>query len=192
MAAERDFRRCNTWPVRTSINFNVDVASAARLEEENECERRIAEAGDDGGRSLFRRRGGEMNWNRSINVLEMGLHNAFSNFPPRCSGEGPISPLSCSDIISPAPVSVHTSSLPGEKGCKQPADTPELPKNNKEQWTCTMEHVSVLTYLAFFGIIGVLIRYGLQVLFSPDLGNVTNVYSPLYVDLPSNMLGCKK
>lgn len=197
MTSERDVQRCNTWPVRISINFNSEVASARRLAEENECERRIAEAGDDGGRSLSRRRRQEIYLNGDINTLETGLKNittdgASSISPPSYSPQGYPSPLR-SDIVSHPPLSDHPllipSSLAGENGRDQLADMPQPPKDNEEDLPCIMEWVSSLTYLAAFGIIGVLIRYGLQVLFGPDVANVTNVRSPLYIDLPSNMVG---
>lgn len=187
MKSERDVRRSNTWPVRTSINFNGEVSSTARVVEENECERSIAEAGDDGGRSLSRRRRREINWNGDINVLEMGLReaspdDASSIFPPVCSPQGP-PPLSDHPLLVP-------SSSARAGGREQPPVTPQPPEDDEEQLSCIMESVSILTYLAVFGIIGVLIRYGLQVLFGPDIGNVTSVRSPLYIDLPSNMVGC--
>ncbi|GLJ10496.1 hypothetical protein SUGI_0129390 [Cryptomeria japonica] len=52
-----------------------------------------------------------------------------------------------------------------------------------------MEYILVLSHLAIFGIIGIFIRFALQILFGPDVANVTNKYSALYLDLPSNMVG---
>ncbi|XP_059072504.1 uncharacterized protein LOC131044345 [Cryptomeria japonica] len=52
-----------------------------------------------------------------------------------------------------------------------------------------MEYIMILSYLGVFGIIGVLIRYGLQILFGPNVANVTNKNTALYIDLPSNMVG---
>ncbi|XP_031477857.1 uncharacterized protein LOC116248951 isoform X1 [Nymphaea colorata] len=47
----------------------------------------------------------------------------------------------------------------------------------------------LLTYLAVFGILGVLLRYRLQELFGPDIVKLTDVKSVLYTDLPANILG---
>lgn len=175
MTRDRDVRRSNTWP----INFNGDV-SAATLAEENDCEIMIAEAGDDGGKSLSRRRRGG-----DINVLEMGLRDGA---PDDASSilSPPYSPQ------APPPLTDHPLFVPSSSagGRHQPPTFSQLPEDNEEQLSCILESVSILTYLAVFGIIGVLTRYGLQVLFGPSVANVTNVDSPLYIDLPSNMVGC--
>lgn len=46
-----------------------------------------------------------------------------------------------------------------------------------------------MIHLAVFGFFGVFTRYGLQKLFGPDCLALTSDQSPLYPDLPSNMLG---
>jgi CrcB protein len=46
-----------------------------------------------------------------------------------------------------------------------------------------------MIHLAVFGFLGVFTRYGLQKLFGPDCLALTSDQSPLYPDLPSNMLG---
>eukprot|EP00850_Spirogloea_muscicola_P009992 SM000057S18422 [mRNA] locus=s57:509330:511661:+ [translate_table: standard] len=53
-----------------------------------------------------------------------------------------------------------------------------------------LEVLSVLCHLAFFGIVGVLVRYGLERLFGPAIGNVTDDNTALPLDLPGNMVGC--
>lgn len=145
MTRDRDVRRSNTWPVRISINFNGEASSAARPVEENDYEGRIAEAGDDGGRSLSRRRR-----SKDINVLEMGSRdgtadNASSILSPPYSPQPP--PLSDHPLLVP-------SSSAGAKGREQPAAIPQPPEDNEEQISCIMEFVSILIYLAVFGIIG--------------------------------------
>ncbi|KAF0930131.1 hypothetical protein E2562_030303 [Oryza meyeriana var. granulata] len=51
------------------------------------------------------------------------------------------------------------------------------------------DYASYLTHLAVFGFFGVFTRYGLQKLFGPGCLALTSDQSPLYLDLPSNMLG---
>lgn len=146
MTRDREVRRSYTWPVRTFINFNGEVSCAATIAEENECERMIAEAGDDGGRSLSRRRR-----QGDINVLEMGLKDgapddASSISSPAHSPQRP-PPLSDNRLLVP-------SSSTGAGGRDQPPSLSQLPEGNEEQLSCIMESVSILTYLGAFGIIG--------------------------------------
>lgn len=68
---------------------------------------------------------------------------------------------------------------------------PRLSKNfqhKNERLHNRLEYFSILAYLAFFGIIGVLIRYGLEVLFY-DVLSVTREGTILYTDLPANVVG---
>ncbi|CAI5471683.1 unnamed protein product [Closterium sp. Yama58-4] len=55
-----------------------------------------------------------------------------------------------------------------------------------EPW---LTHVSVLVHLATFAIIGVLIRYGLEVLFGPEMAHVTDDEQTVFIDLPANIAG---
>ncbi|KAI5062959.1 hypothetical protein GOP47_0021506 [Adiantum capillus-veneris] len=57
-----------------------------------------------------------------------------------------------------------------------------------QKCTCFLEYVDILAHLAFFGILGVLIRYGSEVLFD-DVLSVTHESSIVYRDLPANMVG---
>uniref|UniRef100_A0A0A9D4V6 Uncharacterized protein n=1 Tax=Arundo donax TaxID=35708 RepID=A0A0A9D4V6_ARUDO len=52
-----------------------------------------------------------------------------------------------------------------------------------------LDYAAYLIHLAVFGFFGVFTRYGLQKLFGPDCLALTSDQSPLYLDLPSNMLG---
>ncbi|KAL3682977.1 hypothetical protein R1sor_000999 [Riccia sorocarpa] len=52
-----------------------------------------------------------------------------------------------------------------------------------------LEFFSILAHLTTFGIIGVLIRYGLESLFGPPVAGVTSNNGALFNDLPANMLG---
>lgn len=67
---------------------------------------------------------------------------------------------------------------------------PEHKKNDeKAEMPCFLEYTSCLLFLAVFGILGVLLRYGLQKLFGPGIVGATNDHSYMYLDLPSNMVG---
>ncbi|XP_006662077.1 uncharacterized protein LOC102715793 [Oryza brachyantha] len=55
--------------------------------------------------------------------------------------------------------------------------------------SCVQDYASYLIHLAVFGFFGVFTRYGLQKLFGPGCLALTSDQSPLYLDLPSNMLG---
>ncbi|PKA66092.1 hypothetical protein AXF42_Ash010502 [Apostasia shenzhenica] len=52
-----------------------------------------------------------------------------------------------------------------------------------------LDYVSYLVHLAVFGILGIFTRYLLQKLFGPNILALTGNNTPLYLDLPSNMLG---
>ncbi|CAD6204542.1 unnamed protein product [Miscanthus lutarioriparius] len=52
-----------------------------------------------------------------------------------------------------------------------------------------LDYAAYMIHLAVFGFFGVFTRYGLQKLFGPDCLALTSDQSPLYPDLPSNMLG---
>ncbi|CAN6311837.1 unnamed protein product [Urochloa humidicola] len=52
-----------------------------------------------------------------------------------------------------------------------------------------LDYAAYMIHLAVFGFFGVFTRYGLQKLFGPDCLALTSDQSPLYSDLPSNMLG---
>ncbi|GJP84184.1 hypothetical protein CLOP_g14272 [Closterium sp. NIES-67] len=56
-----------------------------------------------------------------------------------------------------------------------------------EPW---LAHVSVLVHLAAFAILGVLIRYGLEILFGPEVAHVTDDEQTVFIDLPANIVGC--
>ncbi|XP_024367354.1 uncharacterized protein [Physcomitrium patens] len=74
-----------------------------------------------------------------------------------------------------------------------PLERRELQSTNveeeSERLSPTLEYVSALAHLTTFGILGVCIRHGLELLFS-GIANVTSENSPLFIDLPANMLGC--
>ncbi|KAJ7533230.1 hypothetical protein O6H91_13G038600 [Diphasiastrum complanatum] len=53
-----------------------------------------------------------------------------------------------------------------------------------------LQYASLFAHLATFGIIGVLIRYGLEELFGPMVVGMTQNTSALFSSLPPNMVGC--
>ncbi|KAH7285987.1 hypothetical protein KP509_33G054300 [Ceratopteris richardii] len=68
------------------------------------------------------------------------------------------------------------------------ADLSHEIKDNQDKYQRLIEYVDILAHLALFGIIGVLIRYGLEVLFDNAL-SVTHELTVVYRDLPANMVG---
>ncbi|XP_073002282.1 uncharacterized protein [Typha latifolia] len=52
-----------------------------------------------------------------------------------------------------------------------------------------LDYCAYLIHLSVFGFLGVFTRYLLQKLFGPNLLALTSDHSPLYLDLPSNILG---
>lgn len=67
---------------------------------------------------------------------------------------------------------------------------PEHRKNDKTtEVPWVLEYTSCLLFLAVLGILGVLLRYGLQKLFGPGIVGATSDHSYMYLDLPSNMVG---
>ncbi|TMW84195.1 hypothetical protein EJD97_025640 [Solanum chilense] len=67
---------------------------------------------------------------------------------------------------------------------------PDHKKNDeKTEVPWVLEYTSCLLFLAVFGILGVLLRYGLQKLFGPGIVGATSDHSYMYLDLPSNMVG---
>lgn len=62
-------------------------------------------------------------------------------------------------------------------------------KGKPDRLSPSLDYISYLAHLAVFGVLGVLTRYLLQKLFGPNLLALTGDATPLYLDLPSNMLG---
>lgn len=71
------------------------------------------------------------------------------------------------------------------------SNTPEDPSTKVEPYKLSLrlDYAAYMIHLAVFGFFGVFTRYGLQKLFGPDCLALTSDQSPLYLDLPSNMLG---
>ncbi|XP_057833646.2 uncharacterized protein LOC131044348 isoform X2 [Cryptomeria japonica] len=138
--------------------------------EEIDVSERAAEVGDDGGRRSLQ---GSARYEINENAIEMGLKGvgvmpndaficSYSHGDPKWIATSLVSPLP-SDIIAP-PLSNYSSMLLKEE---------DMDKSQQHQHSQKQ----------------VFIRYGLQILFGPNVANVTNENSALYIDLPSNMLG---
>ncbi|XP_042033282.1 fluoride export protein 1 [Salvia splendens] len=65
----------------------------------------------------------------------------------------------------------------------------EEKKIDEKEVPWLLEYTTCLLSLAVFGILGILVRYGLQNLFGPDVIGATSDRSYMYPDLPSNMVG---
>ncbi|XP_057835976.1 uncharacterized protein LOC131046294 isoform X1 [Cryptomeria japonica] len=176
----------NNWHEIGSISLSHDVPTKV-VEEIDESEK-VAEAGDDGGRQSFN---SKTRLEINGNMVEMGLMPndalvySFPHGDSTCAVTSLVTPLS-SDIIE-LPLSKHPSVAP-EGG---DMDRNQQPQHSQKQVKCSriMEYILILSYLAVFGILGVFIRYALQILLGPNIANVTNDHSALYIDLPSNMVG---
>ncbi|CAL1362197.1 unnamed protein product [Linum trigynum] len=135
----------------------------------------VSEAGDIGDRALhsssrFSEDGGSV---RRLS-LEIALEGGVAFPIPEDDAKSPVYPL------------------PEEVGAVlAPRSTEPMIGSKEDSWRLPplFEYVSCLLYLAVFGILGVLTRYLLQKLFGPGIARVTSDSSPLYLDLPSNMVG---
>ncbi|GLJ10492.1 hypothetical protein SUGI_0129350 [Cryptomeria japonica] len=164
--------------------------------EEIDVSERAAEVGDDGGRRSLQ---GSARYEINENAIEMGLKGvgvmpndaficSYSHGDPKWIATSLVSPLP-SDIIAP-PLSNYSSMLLKEEDMDKSQQHQHSQKQvNRTKCSHAMEYILILSYLGVFGIVGVFIRYGLQILFGPNVANVTNENSALYIDLPSNMLG---
>ncbi|XP_047960533.1 fluoride export protein 1 isoform X2 [Salvia hispanica] len=132
----------------------------------------VSEAGDIGDRALH-----------STRVSASGRsHFSLENFAesgavvPVQDDTGASFPVA-PDLENISPLSVDAMVQNGEKKI----DEKEVP------WL--LGYITCLLSLAVFGILGILVRYGLQNLFGPDVIGATSDRSYMYPDLPSNMVG---
>ncbi|KAH9305831.1 hypothetical protein KI387_010235, partial [Taxus chinensis] len=181
----------NSWRGCGSISLSRD--SEAMVVEEIDESEITAISGDDGGRISFR---GSSRREIDVNKFDLGLKlptdALIYSYPlgdPTQITTSPVSPLP-SDIISP-PLSDHPLLIPREGGGVDDFVRHQDPKQqvNQQNHPRIMEYMLILSHLGVFGILGIFIRYALQIIFGPDVANVTNDHSALYIDLPSNMVG---
>lgn len=165
-----------------NISFHVDDD----IESEN-----VSEAGDIGDRALHSKRHSESG---SIRLsIDSGLENGIvfpvsdNNFlrsnemwahdSTALNTRSPVSPLP-EEVVFPISTDAMVCSKEKQEDKEKALVLPPV-----------LEYISCLVYLAFFGILGVLTRYLLQKLFGPGVAGVTSDNYPLYLDLPSNMVG---
>ncbi|KAL3353711.1 hypothetical protein AABB24_018437 [Solanum stoloniferum] len=87
------------------------------------------------------------------------------------------------------PISEDTSSVTPISPIKLISQPDHKKNDEKTEVPWVLEYTSCLLFLAVFGILGVLLRYGLQKLFGPGIVGATSDHSYMYLDLPSNMVG---
>ncbi|KAM3403353.1 hypothetical protein ACQJBY_006847 [Aegilops geniculata] len=85
--------------------------------------------------------------------------------------------------------SSHVTGLPAPESSLEPKGESSTGKVEQYVLSRRLDYASYLIHLAAFGLFGVFTRYGLQKLFGPGCLALTSNQSPLYLDLPSNMLG---
>ncbi|KAM0884069.1 hypothetical protein ACQ4PT_031206 [Festuca glaucescens] len=85
--------------------------------------------------------------------------------------------------------SSHGTGVPAPESSVEPKEESSSAKVEQYMLSRRLDYASYLIHLATFGIFGVFTRYGLQKLFGPGCLALTSNQSPLYLDLPSNMLG---
>ncbi|XP_050212391.1 fluoride export protein 1-like [Mercurialis annua] len=168
-----------------SLSHTLPFHIVDDIESEN-----VSEAGDIGDRALSSKRHSESGSIRvSIDsALEKGavfpIHDdnlleshVFKFHDSTASNTFPGPPLP-EEIINPLSTDAVVSSMDEQQDKKVAIVLPP-----------TLEYISCLLYLSVFGIFGVLTRYVLQKLFGPSVAGVTSDHYPLYLDLPSNMVG---
>ncbi|KDP32767.1 hypothetical protein JCGZ_12059 [Jatropha curcas] len=174
-------RRRRSLSTRT-VSFRIDDYT----ESEN-----ASEAGDIGDRALHINMQSESGSRRLSldNALESGIvfpipeGNFFQSYGLRSHDS--------TTLITES----HVTQLPEEIALPLSTDaivcSNDKKQDNKTAFTLPLilEYISCLVYLSVFGILGVLTRYLLQKLFGPSVAGVTSDHYPLYLDLPSNMVG---
>lgn len=132
-------------------------------------------------------------------IFEIGqtAGNAASSTSQMGSLENELERVSADPAIALSPLS--DSPLFPESSLREPLEglAPQLSASHlrprdrlTKEGRChhSLEYIGTLAHLACFGIIGVLIRYGLEVLFA-DVLSITREGTIIYRDLPANVVG---
>ncbi|KAJ8541695.1 hypothetical protein K7X08_002511 [Anisodus acutangulus] len=127
----------------------------------------VSEAGDIGDRELHSNR-----YSGSFRLRLIG-----ENAPEH----GVVVPISEDTMLESNANSLSPTKLISQPEHKENDEKTEVP------WV--LEYTSCLLFLAVLGILGVLLRYGLQKLFGPGIVGATSDHSYMYLDLSSNMVG---
>ncbi|XP_016483650.2 fluoride export protein 1 [Nicotiana tabacum] len=154
---------------RRSLSLSFSLPK--RLNDDDEERESVSEAGDIGDRELQSNRysgSGRLRLtgeNAPEHGVVVPISEGWSHDPNAMSSVAPVSP----------------SKLILQTEHKKNEEKTEVP------WV--LEYASCLLFQAVFGILGVLLRYGLQILFGPRIVGATSDLSYMYLDLPSNMVG---
>lgn len=148
---------------RRSLSLSLSLPKHLNDDDDDENES-VSEAGDIGDRELQSNR-----YSGSVRLRLIGEnapeHGVVVPISEDTSGVTPVFPIK---LIS----------------------QPDHKKNDeKKEVPWVLEYTSCLLFLAVFGILGILLRYGLQKLFGPGIVGATSDHSYMYLDLPSNMVG---
>ncbi|KAH8508873.1 hypothetical protein H0E87_010859 [Populus deltoides] len=173
---------------RRSLSFSR--SRSFQVDDDIESEN-VSEAGDIGDRALHSKRHNESG------SISLSIDSELEN--------GTVFPLSNDNFLRSYGLWAHDSTalntrslvLPSPEEIVSPISTDAVVCSREKQedkgkafvLPPALEYISCLVYLAVFGILGVLTRYLLQKLFGPGVAGVTSDNYPLYLDLPSNMVG---
>ncbi|KAJ8771227.1 hypothetical protein K2173_026096 [Erythroxylum novogranatense] len=161
---------------RHSVNFSRRLSFQSDYEKESEI---VSEAGDIGDRALcssLRSDGSNVRLSFD-NSVENG--DFFASLSSNLSHANRVRANASTAALHPLSTEAMVDSKENVQEEREKALT--LPP--------FVDYVTCLVYLAVFGILGVLTRYLLRKLFGPGIAGVTSDHSPLYSDLPSNMVG---
>lgn len=170
----RKFGSSRTSSASSSLrrrSLSLSLSLPKHLNDDDDENESVSEAGDIGDREL-----------QSNRYSGSGRLRLIGENAPEHRVVVPISEdtmLGSNAMSSVTPVSpIKLISQPDHKENDEKTEVP---------WV--LEYTSCLLFLAVFGILGVLLRYGLQKLFGPGIVGATSDHSYMYLDLPSNMVG---
>lgn len=170
----RKFGSSRTSSASSSLrrrSLSLSLSLPKHLNDDDDENESVSEAGDIGDREL-----------QSNRYSGSGRLRFIGENAPEHRVVVPISEdtmLGSNAMSSVTPVSpIKLISQPDHKENDEKTEVP---------WV--LEYTSCLLFLAVFGILGVLLRYGLQKLFGPGIVGATSDHSYMYLDLPSNMVG---
>lgn len=169
----RKFGSSRTSSASSSLrrrSLSLSLSLPKHLNDDDDENESVSEAGDIGDREL-----------QSNRYSGSGRLRLIGENAPEHRVVVPISEdtmLGSNAMSSVTPVSpIKLISQPDHKENDEKTEVP---------WV--LEYTSCLLFLAVFGILGVLLRYGLQKLFGPGIVGATSDHSYMYLDLPSNMV----
>ncbi|WOL04098.1 hypothetical protein Cni_G12819 [Canna indica] len=167
----------DSWQ-RGSISFTSDRAVSLPRELLDQIDSSLAQVGCRGNRVDVK----EIE-DGFVTFADDALILSFASQSYEASLPSVVTPLT-EEIVSPLPTD---SILFSTEKSQMKNITPV--KDRQYKLPLWLDYVSYLSHLAVFGILGVYTRYLLQKLFGPSILHITGDNNPLYLDLPSNMLG---